>query len=78
MPLFSNKFTPKKTPVRKFVSSSFNETERAMNDMTSGDSIVMHLGNTETVFKKGTWSFGNKYYFFGMFYHNFKIPNYIF
>ncbi|XP_044733885.1 protein chibby homolog 1 [Chrysoperla carnea] len=28
-----------------------------MNDMTTGDSIVMHLGNTETVFKKGTWSF---------------------
>lgn len=58
MPLFSNKFAPKKAPVRKSIISeigrdvdSFNEKE-----LLEKDSIIkLCLGDQQTVFENGQW-----------------------
>ncbi|RZF48865.1 hypothetical protein LSTR_LSTR003245 [Laodelphax striatellus] len=57
MPLFSNKFAPKKTPPRKSTTDSWRKSER--RDLIQFDAdfgpIKLKLGEHECVFEDGEW-----------------------
>lgn len=59
MPLFSNKFSPKKTPTRKAATSlarkdlSPKRIEKELGPEVGP--IKLRLGDQETVFKEGAW-----------------------
>ncbi|CAG9765227.1 unnamed protein product [Ceutorhynchus assimilis] len=54
MPLFGNKFSPKKTPLRK---SNVNiNSDKLLDDLVGEQrSIKIHLGGQELVFQEGQW-----------------------
>lgn len=54
MPLFSNKFSPKKPPSRK--GSATTGTAEHLEEMVTDDRTVkLKLGEQEAVFKDGEW-----------------------
>lgn len=74
MPFFTNKFSPKKTPLRKAPTSLANRDlspkriERELGPEIGP--IKIRLGDHEAVFDGGTWIPGNN--FFNKIYLNFK------
>lgn len=54
MPLFSNKFTPKKPPPRK--SSATTGSTQQLNELVSDDRVVkLKLGEQQQIFRDGEW-----------------------
>lgn len=54
MPLFGNKFSPKKPPSRK--SSATAAASENLEEMVSEERVVkLKLGEQETVFRDGEW-----------------------
>lgn len=57
MPLFGNKFSPKKTPARKSVVSL--NSEESLDDLVADDGAVsLKLGDQQCTFKAGEWISG--------------------
>ncbi|GJQ82273.1 putative chibby homolog 1 [Trypoxylus dichotomus] len=54
MPIFGNKFSPKKTPARKSVVSL--TSEEPLDDLVTEDGTVsINLGNQKCTFQDGEW-----------------------
>lgn len=60
MPLFGNKFSPKKPPARKN-SATTNTTESLENVVSSDRVVKLRLGEQEQVFRDGEWIPGDYY-----------------
>ncbi|KAI4457178.1 leucine-rich protein [Holotrichia oblita] len=54
MPLFGNKFSPKKTPARKSVAS-LNSDESLDDLVTDNGAVSLKLGDQQCTFKDGQW-----------------------
>lgn len=65
MPLFSNKFSPKKTPTRKapiFLANKNLSPKRIEKELgPEVGSIRLRLGDQEAVFDSGLWIPGKKF-----------------
>lgn len=64
MPLFSNKFSPKKTPVRKQILSSIkrDSKKKLPSSLTlETEPLKLKLGEQECIFEDGDWIPGMLY-----------------
>lgn len=57
MPIFGNKFSPKKTPARKSVAS-LNSEEQLDDLVTDDGKINLKLGEQKSSFHNGEWVAG--------------------
>lgn len=65
MPLFGNKFTPKKTPPRRAQSLSNLDLDAEQMRAEFGvdyDGVKLNLGGQEVAFENGIWLAGMKLY----------------